>query len=89
MRIAKERGWKLEALQLEADELTLHVGDTYVLRFNSGADAVWELDNDRVLSLEEEEIFCDRKLTALKGGTAVVTAKIYGKEYTCVVNVVE
>ena len=89
VRIAKERGWKLEALQLEADELTLHVGDTYVLRFNSGADAVWELDNDRVLSLEEEEIFCDRKLTALKVGTAVVTAKIYGKEYTCVVNVVE
>ncbi len=86
---AREQGWELEALQLEATELTMHVGEEYVLRFNSSADAVWELDDDRVLSLEEGEFFGDRKLKARKKGRAVVTAEIYGKEYTCKVEVVE
>lgn len=85
---AEKDGWRLEALQLVRTGLTLHVGEDYVLRFNSGADADWSLSDDTVLRLGAGEGFCDRRVTALKEGTAVITAVVYGKEYTCTVEVV-
>lgn len=85
---AEKDGWRLEALQLMKTGLTLHVGEEYVLRFNSGADASWSLSDDTVLCLGAGEGFCDRRVTALKEGTAVIRAVVYGKEYTCTVEVV-
>lgn len=87
-QIANAHGWKLEALRLEEEGLTLHVGDEHVLRFNSGAEADWEVSDCEVLGMEIGEHLSDRKLTAQKEGVAVVTATIYGKEYICTVEVI-
>ncbi len=88
VRIAKGNGWKLEALRLEATELILHIGEEYVLRFNSGAQANWAVSDSKVLGIGAGEHFSDLILTAQKEGVAVVTATIYGETYSCTVTVV-
>ncbi len=85
---AKKDGYRLEALELKGTKLTLHVGEDSVLCFNSGADASWSLSDETVVRLGTGEGFCDRRVTALKEGSAVVKAVVYGKEYTCTVKVV-
>ncbi|MBQ9118562.1 MAG: leucine-rich repeat protein [Lachnospiraceae bacterium] len=87
VKLAEKYGWNLQLLELEATELTLAVGEEYLLRFNSGADAEWASSDATVVSVEPTESFAEQKLTALKPGTAVITATIYGKEYTCTVTV--
>ncbi len=75
---------EMKELALKEDKLTLHVGEKYPLRFNSGAKATWKSSRRSVAA-----VGITGNIYAKKPGTTVITATVYGKEYTCKVEVVE
>lgn len=80
-----ERCGKLKKYTIP-EKLTLRVGSEYShpLPFNSVADEEWKCDNEWVA-----EIGRTGKVCAKRKGTAILTATIYGKEYTCTVKVID
>ncbi|MDE6874400.1 MAG: leucine-rich repeat domain-containing protein [Lachnospiraceae bacterium] len=74
----------IKELALNETRLTLHVGEKYPLRFNSGAKATWKSSKKFVAT-----VGITGNIYAKKPGVTVITATIYGKEYTCRVEVVE
>lgn len=79
---AQENGYELKELALNQTKLTLAVGDKHELRFNSGANAIWKSSNKKVAAVGKTG-----NIYAKRAGTAMITATIYGKEYTCKVTV--
>ncbi len=74
----------IKELALNETRLTLHVGEKYPLRFNSGAKATWKSSKRSVAT-----VGITGNIYAKRPGITVITATIYGKEYTCKVEVVE
>ncbi len=77
-------GKEIRELALTDTKLTLKVGEKYLLRFNSGAKAAWKSSKKSVATVGQTG-----NIYAKKPGTTVITATIYGKEYSCTVKVVE
>ncbi len=90
-RISQNAAWKklmrsgkVKELALGDVELILHIGERYALRFNSNAKATWKSSRRSVAA-----VGITGNIYAKKPGTTVITATIYGKGYTCKVEVVE
>lgn len=69
-----------------ADDVTLNVGDTFILKlidsdYNEADDVQWSVKNENVCK------FSDNTVTATGSGVTEVTATCEGKTYTCVVRV--
>ena len=65
-------------------EVSLRVGEEYLLIFNSGAKADWFSQDEAVVSVDG-----NGKLCAKTAGKTKVVGTIYGEEYECRVVVVE
>ncbi len=81
-KAAKAAGIPFKAIALNRSSLSLTKGKSYRLSFNCGSDAVWKSSNSKVVSVDK-----NGKITAKKNGTAIITATLYGKKYTCKVTV--
>ena len=80
--LAKEQGVRYKELALNAKEKTLKQGDTYRLKFNSGAKCMWSSSNPEVATVNYYGL-----IAAKEKGTATIVATLYGKDYTCKITV--
>lgn len=72
-----------QAAKLNAKKIKVPVGTTYVLKVKGAKGKVtWKSSRKSVATVKKG------KVTALKKGTAKITAKVRGKKYTCKVTVV-
>ena len=73
-----------QAAKLNAKKIKVPVGTTYVLKVKGAKGKVtWKSSRKSVATVKKG------KVTALKKGTAKITAKVRGKKYTCKVTVVD
>lgn len=73
-----------QAAKLNAKKIKVPVGTTYVLKVKGAKGKVtWKSSKKSVATVKKG------KVTALKKGTAKITAKVRGKKYTCKVTVVD
>lgn len=79
---AKENLIKFEKLDLEINYNTLAVGQSEYIKMNSNALCEWKSSNKLVA-----EVNSKGKVKAISKGKATVTANIYGKSFTCEVEV--
>ena len=72
-------------LGLNKTDIVMYIGDTNTLSMNGNTKcSSWESNNSSVASVNYYG-----KITAKSSGTAVITATVYGEEYTCNVTVKE
>lgn len=76
LRIAGE--YEIKELALNAEKVILSYGEKYPLRFNSGAKAEWKSDWYGAKVGKTGNIYMEHT-----NYLALITAMIYGKEYTC------
>ena len=77
-RASKEYGFQISQLELVKKEVSLRVGEEYLLIFNSGAKADWFSQDEAVVSVDG-----NGKLCAKTAGETKVVGTIYGEEYEC------
>lgn len=69
-------------LSLNQNSVVLECGKSVQLSLNSGSKAVWKTSNPQAAKVSDTG-----KVTAIKPGTAVITANLYGTEFACKVAV--
>lgn len=71
------------SVKMSKDKVTLNIGKSLTLNVeNTTKTATWSCSDSKVAKVSKAG-----KVTAVKAGTAVITAKISGKAYTCTVTV--
>lgn len=80
--VAETEGIAYEKIKLSTTKLSLKVGKKQKLTLNCNGRCTWSSSNKKVVKVSSTG-----EITALKKGTATITAKIYGKKYTCKVTV--
>ncbi len=73
-----------KTLTLNNSELTLYVGDEYLLEVDGNVDAQWSSNNEAVVYVSGNGV-----ISALKAGQATVTASANGAVGSCVVTVLD
>ena len=66
---------------LSSKKVSINAGDKYVLSFKGNVNATWKSSDEGIVTVE------NGKLTALKKGSATITAKIGSAKFTCKVTV--
>ena len=73
-----------KTLTLNNSQLTLYVGDEYLLEVNENVDAQWSSNNEAVVYVSGSGV-----INALKAGQATITASANGAVGSCVVTVLD
>lgn len=79
---AKKNKIQFQPVALSHGKKTLEVSQSFNLRMNSLAECTWKSSNSSIASVTPVG-----KVTGKKKGTATITAKLYGKDYKCIVTV--
>jgi uncharacterized protein YjdB len=77
-KYAKENKIGFRTLAISKPNATIIVGKTLQLNMNSLSACKWQSSNKTVAAVDK-----NGKVTAKKKGTAIITASLYGKKYTC------
>lgn len=78
----KENNYTFKKLVVTPSNIIMSIGDSKVIKLNNLAACKWTSSNKSIATVDNSG-----KVTAKKKGIVRITSDLYGKRYTCEINI--